>query len=201
MWAWIFHRFFFDIDFESIGFFIAFSRILVGFLKIFRMIFGGFCRFSWETLIFKIRAPTQCFVRVGRSKINEKCRNTPCNDEVNLEWQNQGSQIAQKLDVGVSWAPFWKVFRCLFTLIFHQFLILSWRPKFQNGASGLAFSWLLGLQLPRNFRSFKVLSGLSSQVRSWRPFQTARPGQAHPTADPRGLARLERGDCSEIPSL
>ena len=64
--------------------------------------------FSSKTPIFKIRAPTQCFVRVEPLKINKKSRNNTLKINANLEWEKRCSTIAQKLDLGVSWASFGK---------------------------------------------------------------------------------------------
>ena len=58
------------IDFFEVS--IDFRRISGGFRKDFGRIFRCFFAFSSKAAIFKIRAPTQCFVRVEPLKINEK---------------------------------------------------------------------------------------------------------------------------------
>ena len=87
-------------------FFIDFRRISEGFWKDFGDIFRWFFAFSAKTPIFKIRAPTQCFVRVELLEIHEKRQKSRYTIKAKFGCEKKSSKIAKKVDLGGSWAPF-----------------------------------------------------------------------------------------------
>ena len=78
------------------------------FWKDFGRIFRGFFAFSLKAPIFKIRAPTQCFVRVELLKIQQKIRKNRHKIDAIFRCEKKGSKFTQKVDLGGSWAPFGK---------------------------------------------------------------------------------------------
>ena len=92
--------------FGSISF--DFGSILARVGEDFGRIFRRFLGFSSKAPIIKIRAPTQCFVRVGLFKSNKKSRKSTRKIFANLEWEKHCSKIAQKMALGEFGASIWK---------------------------------------------------------------------------------------------